>query len=161
MSVQALEGARYFITFIDDYKRNIWEKFWAFKTFKEFKTGIEKECCRQIKVLMTHSGGKYTTNEFTDCCKQRGIRWEFSASYTTKQKGIAIKKIRALPERAESTGGYCFNLDSVVISQCNKKHLAAALSCTEAEYRDAVKVTCVVIWMRTVLTDVRADKCCW
>lgn len=51
---KSIGGKRYFISFVDDYNRNIWvyflqEKSKAFETFKKFKVLVEKEAGCKIK----------------------------------------------------------------------------------------------------------------
>ena len=57
-------GQKYFITFIDDYSRFMYlcmlhNKNEALDTFKVFKTEVEKQCGKPIKIVKTDRGGEY------------------------------------------------------------------------------------------------------
>ena len=56
MSMRALSGAEYFVTFIDDHSRKTWIYFLktkdeVFSQFKEFKALVENLTGKRIKVL--------------------------------------------------------------------------------------------------------------
>ncbi|CAL8118972.1 unnamed protein product [Prunus armeniaca] len=75
-------GARYFVTFMDDFSRKVWvyfmkQKSEVFAKFKEWKTETENQTGRKIKYLRSDNGGEYTSNEFTNYCKQEGITRHF------------------------------------------------------------------------------------
>lgn len=74
-----MEKNRYFITFIDDYSRKKWvyflqEKTEAFSTFKSFKTLVEHDVGKPIKMLRTDRGGEFNSQEFAYFCDLNGIR---------------------------------------------------------------------------------------
>jgi len=57
-------GARYFVTFMDDYSQTIWvyfmrEKSKVFAKFKEWKAEVENQTGRKIKYLRSDNGGEY------------------------------------------------------------------------------------------------------
>lgn len=67
MSVDSLYRCRYFVTFIDDYSRRTWIYFLKAKDeiygqFQEFKTLVENQTGKNIKVLRSDNGGEYTSN---------------------------------------------------------------------------------------------------
>ncbi|WJX17845.1 hypothetical protein P8452_07710 [Trifolium repens] len=45
----------------------------AFEVFKKFKTLVEKQSDKSLKVLRTDGGGEYTSTEFENYCKEQGI----------------------------------------------------------------------------------------
>jgi hypothetical protein len=56
MRTQSIGGAKYFITFIDDFSKKIWVYFLKYKydvfaTFKQFKAMVENESGQCIKVV--------------------------------------------------------------------------------------------------------------
>ena len=64
-------GSKYFITFIDDYSRYMYLYLLHFKdealgAFKVFKTEVENQCGKHIKIVRLDRGGenygKYTEN---------------------------------------------------------------------------------------------------
>ena len=63
MQTRSLGGASYFLTFIDDRSRYTWLYFIrrkgdVFEYFKEFKTMIEKQTKKCIKILRSDNGGE-------------------------------------------------------------------------------------------------------
>ncbi len=86
MSVKALSGAEYFLTFIDDHSRKTWIYFLktkdkVFYRFKEFKALVENLIGKKIKVLHSDNGGEYVDKDFTDYCAKEGIRKEWITPY--------------------------------------------------------------------------------
>ncbi|KAM0993394.1 hypothetical protein ACFX2A_009186 [Malus domestica] len=76
-------GARYFVTFMNYFSTKLWvyfmkQKSEVFAKFKEWKTETENQTARKIKYLRSDNGGEYTSNEFTDYCKQEGIIRHFT-----------------------------------------------------------------------------------
>ena len=56
MRIESLSGSRFFLLFIDDFKRRTWcfflkQKSEVFDSFMSFKTQVEKEVGSQIRVL--------------------------------------------------------------------------------------------------------------
>ncbi|KAH9657251.1 hypothetical protein KPL70_022991 [Citrus sinensis] len=71
----SMGGAKYMVTFIDDYSRRCWvypikKKSDVFLVFKEYKARVELESGKKIKCLRTDNGGEYTNGEFFAFCKQ-------------------------------------------------------------------------------------------
>ncbi|WJX39045.1 hypothetical protein P8452_26635 [Trifolium repens] len=71
-------GNKYFMTFVDEYSRMIWlyhikAKSDALEVFKRFKTLVEKQSDKSLKILRTDGGGEYTSTEFENFCKDQGI----------------------------------------------------------------------------------------
>ena len=59
----------YYVSFIDDFSRNIWiyflrKKSEVFAKFKEFKALVENQSEKKIKVLRTYNGGELCGKEF-------------------------------------------------------------------------------------------------
>jgi hypothetical protein len=79
----------YYVSFIDDFSKNIWIYFLrkqleVFKKFKEFKSLVEKQTDNKIKVLRTNNGGELCGNNFEKFRKKCGIarqktttKWSF------------------------------------------------------------------------------------
>jgi len=85
--VSSLGGNRYFVLFVDDFSRKIWsyllkENGVVFTIFKEFKTLVEKQSGRSLKVLRTNGGGEYTSNEFERFYNGHEVVHEVVAPYT-------------------------------------------------------------------------------
>ena len=76
--VTSLDIYVYYVSFIDDFSRIKWiyflqNKFEVFYEFKEFKTLVENQLEKKIKVLRTDNGGELCWNQFEDFCKKCGI----------------------------------------------------------------------------------------
>ncbi|KAH9707030.1 Integrase catalytic domain-containing protein [Citrus sinensis] len=100
----SMGGAKYMVTFIDDYSRRCWvypikKKSDVFLVFKEYKARVELESGKKIKCLRTDNGGEYTDGEFLAFCKQEGIQRQFTVAYTPQQNGVAERMNRTLTER--------------------------------------------------------------
>ena len=77
--VISLGGARYFVSFIDDYSKRCWvytikRKADVFAVFKVFKTRIELEFGKWIKCLRINNAGEYTYDKFDNFCDQEEIK---------------------------------------------------------------------------------------
>ncbi|WJX12170.1 hypothetical protein P8452_02697 [Trifolium repens] len=100
-------GNKYFMTFVDEYSRMIWlyhikTKSDAFEVFKKFKTLVEKQSDKSLKVLRTDGGGEYTSTEFENYCKEQGIIHEVTAPYTLQHNGLAERRNRSILDMARS-----------------------------------------------------------
>ncbi|GAU46965.1 hypothetical protein TSUD_143070 [Trifolium subterraneum] len=107
IDVLSTGGNKYFITFVDEYSRMIWlyhikAKSEAFEVFKRFKTLVEKQSDKSIKVLRTYGGGEYTSKEFENYCKDQGIIHEVTAPYTPQHNGLAERRNRSILDMARS-----------------------------------------------------------
>ncbi|GJU92725.1 retrovirus-related pol polyprotein from transposon TNT 1-94 [Tanacetum coccineum] len=105
--VLSLGGAKYFVSFIDDYSRRCWvypikKKSDVFEVFKVYKARVELDSGTKIKCLRTDNGGEYTGDEFDLFCKQEGIKRQFTTAYTPQQNGVAERMNRTLLERARA-----------------------------------------------------------
>jgi len=72
-------GARYFLTFIDDFSRKIHvyllkAKGEAFEKFKQYKALVENEIGHKIKVLCFDNRGKFVSKKFDTFLAKRGIQ---------------------------------------------------------------------------------------
>ncbi|GJV18873.1 retrovirus-related pol polyprotein from transposon TNT 1-94 [Tanacetum coccineum] len=105
--VQSLGGAKYFVSFIDDYSRRCWvypikKKSNVFEVFKVYKARVELDSGKKIKCLRTDNGGEYTGDEFDLFCRQEGIKRQFTTAYTPQQNGVAERMNSTLLERARA-----------------------------------------------------------
>ncbi len=72
-------GARYFLTFIDDFSRKTHVYFLkakgeAFETFKQYKVLVENEIGHKIKVLQSDNGGEFVSKNFDAFLAKCGIQ---------------------------------------------------------------------------------------
>ena len=103
----SIGGAKYFVSFIDDYSRRLWvypikKKSDVYPVFKEFKAQVELETGKRIKCLRTDNGGEYTDGDFLTFCKQEGIKRQFTVAHTPQQNGVAERMNRTLLERTRA-----------------------------------------------------------
>lgn len=106
METQTLGGAKYFLTFIDDYSKKVYVYFLrnkseALEKFKEFKHEAENQLDAHIKILRTDNGLEYVNKSFSDYLKSNGIIHQTTTPYTPEQNGTAERMNRSLVERAK------------------------------------------------------------
>ncbi|GJT67365.1 retrovirus-related pol polyprotein from transposon TNT 1-94 [Tanacetum coccineum] len=95
-------GNKYFITFIDDctkycYVYLLKSKDEAIDKFVLYKTKVENQLGKKIKVVRSDKGGEYVA-PFAELYAKHGIRHKFTAPYSPQQNGIAERKNRTLKE---------------------------------------------------------------
>nr|GEY71961.1 zinc finger, CCHC-type [Tanacetum cinerariifolium] len=94
-------GKKYIFLIVDDYSRYMWVYFLstkdqAFDTFKEYKSTIEKELRKTLKMLRTDRGGEFTSNEFTQYCKENVIARQLTAPYSPQQNRVVERRNRKI-----------------------------------------------------------------
>ena len=97
MQTTSFGGNKYYLLFTDDFTRLSWVYFIKYKSqifeqFKKFKTLVEKELGRNIKVLRSARGGEFLFEEFKTYCAENGIQRQLTAPYTPEQNGLAERK---------------------------------------------------------------------
>ncbi|SCZ99969.1 BZ3501_MvSof-1269-A2-R1_C59g00333 [Microbotryum saponariae] len=111
-----LDCKRYLVTFLDDYSRKLWayaigHKSEVFGIFKTWLAEVELETGATLKVLRTDNGGEYCSRAFTEFCKTRGTRRQYSIPRTPQQNGRAERVNRSIVEgEAAAYFVYCKNL---------------------------------------------------
>lgn len=105
MEVKSIGGARYFLLFIDDFSRMVFIYFLKAKSealsyFKEFKSIVENQQNKKIKILRTDNGREYCSNDFEDFLKSGGIVHQKTNNYTPEQNGLSERSNRTIVERA-------------------------------------------------------------
>ena len=71
-------GARYFLTFIDDFSRKVFVYFLrskseVLKRFKEFKKLVEVQTERKVKAIRIDNGAEYCSKDFEEFCSNEGV----------------------------------------------------------------------------------------
>lgn len=107
LPVPSLTGARYVITFTDDYSRFTWVYFLKFKSealdkFKLFKSQVENMLQQKLACLRSDRGGEYTSELFRSFCHTHGITRQLTVARTPHQNGVAERKNRTLFELART-----------------------------------------------------------
>ena len=106
----------YFITFIDDYSRYgylylIKEKAESLDKFKIFRTEVEKQLGKVIKVVRSDQGGEYygkhgdtgqLKGSFAKYIEDSGIVAQFTMPGSPEQNGVAERRNRTLMEMVKS-----------------------------------------------------------
>jgi hypothetical protein len=85
--IVSLGGARYFVSFIDNFFRRCWvypirRKADVLVVFKTFKAWVELESKKKIKCLRIDNGEEYTCDEFDNFYQHEGIKRQFTITYT-------------------------------------------------------------------------------
>lgn len=107
LQTASLSGARYFVTFIDDFSRKTWVYFLktkdeVFNIFKSFKVLVENETDRKIKCLRSDNGTEYVNRAFQNFLEASGIRHQTTVPRCSSQNGVAERANRTIMEKARS-----------------------------------------------------------
>lgn len=105
-------GAKCFVTFIDDYSRKVFlypmkHKNEVYDNFHKFKTFVENQTGRTIKILRTDNGTEYVNNKFESLTTKYGIMHQRTVPHTPEQNGVAERMNRTIIEKVR-----CMLLDS-------------------------------------------------
>lgn len=97
-------GSRYFLSIIDDFSRMLWayvlkSKDNAFETFKTWKSMVENQKGRSVKVIRIDNGLEFCNREFDQMCKDGGIIRHLTTPENPKQNGVAERMNRTLLEK--------------------------------------------------------------
>ncbi|CAN1770862.1 Retrovirus-related Pol polyprotein from transposon TNT 1-94 [Linum perenne] len=108
MKIKNINGARWFVTFIDDHTRLTWtflmkEKSETTDIFQEFHTMVRTQFNEGIQVLKTDNAHDYFNASLGSFLKQHGIIHASSCVDTPQQNGIAERKNRHLLEVARAS----------------------------------------------------------
>lgn len=106
MEVNSLNGSRYFLLFIDDYSRMTFiyflkHKSECFSKFKEFKSMVETQQGKKIKIFHTDNGLEFCSQEFENYLKQSGIIHQKTNTYTPEQNGVCERANRTVVEKGK------------------------------------------------------------
>jgi hypothetical protein len=107
MRTTSLGGARYFVTYIDNFSRKVCvyllkSKGECLKKFKEFKALVKTQSDHKIKVFRSDNGGEYISKGFQGFLKAHGIEMQTSTPYRPQQNGVAKLANRTLVKMARS-----------------------------------------------------------
>lgn len=124
VEVPSLGGSRFFVTFIDDATRKVFvycleSKGQVTEVYEQFKSLVERQTGRKLKVLRTDNGTEYVNSRMRKSMQRDGIVHQTSCPYTPQQNGVAERMNRTLVEKAR-----CMLNDA----QLPKKFWAEAIS---------------------------------
>lgn len=105
MECTSIGGSRYFLIFVDDFTRMAFIYFLkakseCFKYFKEFKSLVENQQGKKIKIVRTDNGLEFCSNEFENFLKEAGIVHQKTNVYTPEQNGMSERFNRTIVEKA-------------------------------------------------------------
>jgi transposase InsO family protein len=94
MKTTSCGGARYFVTFINDFLRKthvylLKAKGEVFDKFKAYKALLENQTSMKIKTLRSNNEGEFVSKKFDNFLDECGIERQTSAPYTLQQNGVA------------------------------------------------------------------------
>lgn len=126
MEQLSLGGMKYFITFIDDFTKRVHvyflkDKLSILEIFKDYKSKVENELGRKIKIVRSDNGKEYCNKEFDSFLSRHGIEHQTSTPYSPQQNGLAERMNRTLVERAK-----CMLFDAHLSKQFWGEALATA-----------------------------------
>jgi transposase InsO family protein len=103
MRTTSMGGAKYFVTFIDDFSRKVWlyvlkTKDECFIRFKEFKTLVKTQSEHKIKAFRSDNGGEFMSKAFMKFLVDHDIAKETSTPYRPQQNGVAERANRIIVE---------------------------------------------------------------
>lgn len=107
VSPVGLNGAKYFVTFVDDWshftmvyimesKNQVLEYFRQYEALVTAKFGVK------ISKLRCDNGGEYRSKDFERFCKKKGILVEWTVPYTPEQNGVSERMNRTLVEKTRA-----------------------------------------------------------
>ncbi|KRY14711.1 Retrovirus-related Pol polyprotein from transposon TNT 1-94 [Trichinella patagoniensis] len=107
MQVASVGGARYFLSFIDDFSRKSFVYFLkheneALPKFKDFIAMVDRQTSKRVKCLRTDNGREYVNNMFAEFLVRKGIRHERTIPETPQQNGVAERMNQTLVEKART-----------------------------------------------------------
>eukprot|EP00253_Pinus_taeda_P015205 PITA_15205 len=100
----SLGGYLCYVIFLDDFSRKTWiyflkKKDEVFKWFRSFKALVKNQIGKKIKILRTDNETKYESNDY---CREAGIKWETTTTYTPKKNGVSKSKNHTIIEVAHA-----------------------------------------------------------
>lgn len=106
MENASIGGAKYFVTFIDDFSRKVYvyiikSKSDVFEKFKIFKSLVENQTGKRIKAIRSDNGTEFFNEAFTNLFNKCGIIHQKTNPYTPEQNGLAERMNRTIVEKAK------------------------------------------------------------
>jgi transposase InsO family protein len=97
----ATNGARYYMTFIDDYSRHCTLKLLARKSdapqkMKDYLAWVECQLGKVPKIVMTDNGTEFVNNDLREWFDRHGKKLDTSSPYSPQQNGVAERYNRTL-----------------------------------------------------------------
>src|SRR4051812_5941774 len=77
-------------------------KLQVLQKFKYYKSFMETQKNKKLKILRTDNGGEYVSEDFKNYCKESGIRLQYMAPDSPAQNGISERLNRMLAEHGQA-----------------------------------------------------------
>lgn len=105
--VPSFSGAKYFLTIVDDFSRNVWIFLVKYKNdastcLMNFCKMVETQFTKNVKRIRCDNGGEFTSNLMLSFYTKQGILLETTCSHTPQQNGVVEHKHRHLLETARA-----------------------------------------------------------
>jgi transposase InsO family protein len=99
--------SKYCLVIVDDYSRFTWvfflqEKSQTQETLKRFLRRAQNEFGLKIKKIRSDNGTEFKNSQNEGFLEEKGIKHEFSSSYTPQQNGVVERKNRTLLDMART-----------------------------------------------------------
>jgi transposase InsO family protein len=106
-------GARYILTFTNDYSRKAWvflvkARTDLYEVFKEWRAEVERGDSK-LQGIRCDNAGEYQYLERQLKLKSTGIRFEYTTPYTPEQNGVAERLNRTLITKVQRRRGQVKN----------------------------------------------------
>ena len=103
MKDKTFGGALYFVTFVDNHSRKLWDyvlksKDHTLKVFKQFHVMVKRQTGKSLKCICSDNGGEYI-GLFNKHYKLQGIQHERTISKTPEQNGVTERMNQTIAER--------------------------------------------------------------
>ncbi|GMG18092.1 unnamed protein product [Phytophthora fragariaefolia] len=107
MKTPSKGGAKYVLTFVDDFSRYVVAYFLKKKSevaskLKEFMRFYEKQWGERLMCLRSDNGTEYVIKDVTRICTLNGIMHQRTVPYSPQQNGVAERMNRTIMEKARS-----------------------------------------------------------
>jgi hypothetical protein len=100
-SYKSIGGNLYCLVIIDDYSCYTWTLFLGDKSktpeiFKTFARRAQREYNSLIVKIRSDNGSEFKNMNIEDWCDKKGVKHEFSTTYTSEQNGVVERKNKTL-----------------------------------------------------------------
>lgn len=141
MPVRSLGGARYFVSFIDDFSRKVHiyvlkSKGEVFEKFVMYKKLVENQLDMKIKIVRSDNGTEFVNKSFMEFYTRHGIKQEKSTPYSPQQNGLAERMNRTIVEKVR-----CMLLDSKLAKHFWAEAVYAAVNVINAITNSSTKMS--------------------
>lgn len=94
MEMTFIGGARYFVTCIYDFSRQVWlyvlkSKGNCFEKFKEFNGFVESQSEHKMKTFQLNNDNEFISKAFNHFLKDHSVEKQMSILYVLQQNGVA------------------------------------------------------------------------